>query len=686
MTSGAVRVSVIVPTHQGLEKLPRLLGSLDCQTLDRSHWEVVFVCNGPDDGSLSMLEQWREGSNVASRILITPHSGAGLARNLGLAAATGEYITFIDDDDWIEPRFLEVGLRYSTGSTIALLPIKENFDGEESAHNSLNLRRQMLVGSTIPLRSAPWALGFNACKFVPAKKLKQFRYNELLDSGEDVVFFANLLADNDLKLAVPADEKRSAYVRCIRGVSVSRRASSFGFNVLQRLDVIASLQKIPVAPESESALRSLQSAQFGFVADRIRDHPDELADAAKYALQVGAADLDWRKTQRGTARSLVISYCFAPFADPGANVVAKRIAQRKEIVDVISADMGSVRKEDPTVNLLVDPWVSNHHVIKGHPSFSSWPAIANFGKKAARAANKEYSTVYSRALWSGSHVAGVLYKLKHPSVRWEAEFSDPMRWGADGELRASEPASGRVGAKLRHSILSAGWRSELGSCQGNHFALTELATLCIADEVIFTNGNQLESILSTYSDAFKIFVKEKASIVHQPMPPREAYLATEVDLDLDPTRVNIAYFGQFYANRGIGDFAEALRLIPRDIAERVVFHVFTGESQDGITKEFQKRRNFKLHRTLNYLDFLSACKHFDALVVIDTFTEGTRYTKNPFLPSKVSDYLGSGTPVWSMFEPGSPLSTMETDFSSKLGDPSQAAQELIRLVEGGAVN
>lgn len=672
-------VSVVVPTHGGAERLPRLLDSFDSQTLDRASWEVVFVCNGADDGSSQLLKQWSGRTDVSSRVLFTPEAGAGLARNIGVASARGDIITFVDDDDWIEPRFLEVGLHHTEERRIALLAIKDETSGGFAEENSLNTRRKLLAGSSVPVRSAVWALGFNACKFVPAKLLKQWRYEEHLTSGEDVAFFANLLRVEHLELTIPRDEQDASYIRVVREASVSRRQQSFDFNVAQRLDVIAELREIPVPPGAEQALNSLVSSQFGFVSGWLRTRPEQLDRAARYSIAVGASDLEWKRTHAHPARRVVFAYCFPPFADPAANVVAKRIIQQQEVVDVVSADMSPVRELDQSTRLLVDPWINNHHMVKGYPSFASWPAIASFGQKAVRAVHGTYSTVYSRAMWSGSHVAGALYKSKYPSAIWEAEFSDPMRWDAKGEPRAGGPASGRVGRKLERGVEKAGWSSELHTSKGDHFSLTELATLSMADEVIFTNQNQLDLVLSAYSPGFCEMVRSKSTIQPQPVPPAEAYEAAEVELQLDHRKLNLAYFGNFYANRGLGDYAEALDLLPPEFAQRITLHVFSDGASGPVMDQLIRSGNIVHHSPLNYLEFLAACKLFDALLVVDTATAGMSYAKNPFLPSKLSDYIGSGTPVWSMVEPGSPLSDASTPFVSELSHPKQAATELIQI-------
>lgn len=57
---------------------------------------------------------------------------------------------------------------------------------------------------------------------------------------------------------------------------------------------------------------------------------------------------------------------------------------------------------------------------------------------------------------------------------------------------------------------------------------------------------------------------------------------------------------------------------------------------------------------LRYFEFLSASKEFDYLMLSDARTDEYK-RRNPYLPSKFSDYVGSGTKIWVQYEPGSTL-------------------------------
>ena len=671
-------ISLVVPTKGGVKRLPSLLRSLEHQTLSPKLWEIIFIVNGGDDGSGELLDAWRRRTGLNARVLFLEVANVGAARNLGLAAASREYTTFVDDDDWLEEKFLDRGLSFAEAEGVVLMPIKEvnAVDGTSTQVNSINLRRQAIVDGRGRLNESPWVLGFNACKIVSSTLLKQYRYNPRLQSGEDVAFFANLLHHPGLELIIPEGVDGYAYVRTVRENSVSRRPRDFDFCVNQRLQVISSLQNLRLTGRGKQAAESLQLSQFRFIIEYLQLHPEDFAEAADTALSMGVRGMPWKRAHASRAKRLVISYCFPPFADPAANVVAKRIALDATIVDVVSADMGPVRDIDHSSEALVEPWVQQRWTVGGFPSFNSWAHIAAFAQKAVKRAGKRYESLYSRALWSGSHVAAATYKLRNPSVYWEAEFSDPLRFGVDGQPRASEDATGLLSRKFRAAIRKAGWGAELSS---GHFALTELLTLVLADKVIFSNDNQAEIVLSSYSDDFQEMVRTKLVVDPQPVPPKSAYKASQSNLTLSEGFINIGFFGNFYQNRGLGNYLAALEALPPEVRSSFRLHIFSRSKLDESADALCRAGQIVLHDTLDYLQFLNASSKFDVLLVTDTRTMGTGYDLNPFLPSKLADYEGAGVDIWAMVESGSPLASRRTAFKSDLDDVDEAAEQILAI-------
>lgn len=97
-------VSVIVPVYNAEKYLRECVESIIKQTLQDI--EIIFVDDGSTDASLSILQEYA-AKDERIRIINGNHNGGGAARNLGMEEAAGEYLSFFDSDDWMEPELLE---------------------------------------------------------------------------------------------------------------------------------------------------------------------------------------------------------------------------------------------------------------------------------------------------------------------------------------------------------------------------------------------------------------------------------------------------------------------------------------------------------------------------------------------------------------------------------------------------
>ena len=98
------KVSVIIPVYNVAPYLRQNLDSVLGQTLQDI--EVICVDDGSDDGCAKILEEYAQ-KDPRVCVLSQENAGAGAARNLGLAHASGEFLSFLDSDDFFEPTMLE---------------------------------------------------------------------------------------------------------------------------------------------------------------------------------------------------------------------------------------------------------------------------------------------------------------------------------------------------------------------------------------------------------------------------------------------------------------------------------------------------------------------------------------------------------------------------------------------------
>lgn len=102
------RVSVIVPVYQVEAYLPRCLDSILAQTF--SDYELILVDDGTRDGCPAIMQAYaRRDGRI--RQIHKENGGLSSARNAGLDAARGEYIAFLDSDDYAAPQWLEETVR-----------------------------------------------------------------------------------------------------------------------------------------------------------------------------------------------------------------------------------------------------------------------------------------------------------------------------------------------------------------------------------------------------------------------------------------------------------------------------------------------------------------------------------------------------------------------------------------------
>ena len=96
----SIKCSVIVPVYNTAPYLRKCLDSLFAQTLDSL--ELIFVDDGSRDDSVRILNEYRE-RHANMIVLSGENAGTVAARCKGLRMASGEYVGFVDSDDWIEP-------------------------------------------------------------------------------------------------------------------------------------------------------------------------------------------------------------------------------------------------------------------------------------------------------------------------------------------------------------------------------------------------------------------------------------------------------------------------------------------------------------------------------------------------------------------------------------------------------
>lgn len=132
-------VSVIVPIYKVEPYLRQCIDSIINQTY--KNLEIILVDDGSPDGCPQICDEY-VSKDTRIKVIHKENGGLSSARNAGLDIATGEYVAFVDSDDWIEPTMYEdlLGVMKTHQSDIVVCKYRNYFDGcdmSESGNNTV---------------------------------------------------------------------------------------------------------------------------------------------------------------------------------------------------------------------------------------------------------------------------------------------------------------------------------------------------------------------------------------------------------------------------------------------------------------------------------------------------------------------------------------------------------------------
>lgn len=131
------KISIIVPVYNVEEYLERCISSIVTQAVSTSEYELIVVNDGSTDGSRHILEKFYKKHPFIT-IVDKENGGLSSARNEGLKYATGEYIFFVDSDDWIANNTLAFLLQWCTDYPVDILVFCSCEIDDEGRTNLLN--------------------------------------------------------------------------------------------------------------------------------------------------------------------------------------------------------------------------------------------------------------------------------------------------------------------------------------------------------------------------------------------------------------------------------------------------------------------------------------------------------------------------------------------------------------------
>lgn len=141
-------ISVIIPVYNVKKYLRRCLDSLVNQTI--SDIEIICINDGSTDSSLEILKEYAK-KDERIKIINQENQKQGAARNRGLEVAQGEFITFVDSDDWVDADYLEelYNAIINSNVNIAVASMIRNKGNRSKNHLRLNTEKTYYGASNI---------------------------------------------------------------------------------------------------------------------------------------------------------------------------------------------------------------------------------------------------------------------------------------------------------------------------------------------------------------------------------------------------------------------------------------------------------------------------------------------------------------------------------------------------------
>ena len=181
-------ISVIVPVYNVDKYLDKCIKSIINQTY--KNLEIILVDDGSSDKCPKMCDDWAKKDNRI-KVIHKKNGGVSSARNIGIKESKGEYITFVDSDDWLEKDFIiklyEVIIK--NDSDIALSAYKRvvgtNIEKINVCDNTYSINsKEYLIKALNPQTG----YGFCHMKLISKNCLKNIFFNEQLKVTEDALF------------------------------------------------------------------------------------------------------------------------------------------------------------------------------------------------------------------------------------------------------------------------------------------------------------------------------------------------------------------------------------------------------------------------------------------------------------------------------------------------------------------
>ena len=199
------KLSVIVPVYKAEDYLGKCVQSVLNQRF--SNLELILVDDGSPDGCPEMCDHFAK-NDPRVKVIHKKNGGVSTARNAGLDAASGDYIAFVDSDDWIEPDMYEAMMKKATEFDCDVVlcdcikdsscqnipythPIRPGFYDRAALEAEYFPHLLMMENVQYPATISNWLMIFRRELAADVRYLQGVRYSEDLLFGAEILYRAH---------------------------------------------------------------------------------------------------------------------------------------------------------------------------------------------------------------------------------------------------------------------------------------------------------------------------------------------------------------------------------------------------------------------------------------------------------------------------------------------------------------